>query len=110
MIIEKFVSAYSPNKLVLHIKDYGKNIPVKVKGISAPQIDGKCKKERLIAMEANHLVKSFFLRAKSMELKNVKKGKFLEADVYVNGKSLATYLIEFQYAVPTDEATEYDWC
>lgn len=91
----------------------GKRIPIRVNGIDAAEIKGKCKKEKLLAREAKQHTVSMLRAGKVITLKNMKRGKYFRivADVYVDGKSLADSLIEAGLAVRYNGGKKVkNWC
>ena len=73
----------------------GKNIPIRIRGIDAPEMWGDKKqyhKAERAKKEASLLLKT----AKKITLKNVKRGKYfrLIADVYIDKKNLGDILIK----------------
>jgi endonuclease YncB( thermonuclease family) len=90
----------------------GERMPIRVNGVDAPEIRGKCEAEKLAAREAKQFTVAMLRGAKKIELRNLQRGKYfrLLADVYVDGKSLTTALIEAGHARPYHGGTREGWC
>ena len=93
----------------------GKNVSVRVRGVDTPEIKGTkpCEKQR--AIEAKAMVHDLLKDAKSIELRNIQRGKYFRivAEVYADGKSLADKLIEARLAYLYDggrKLANVDWC
>jgi len=109
-------SIYDGDTFRANLKGYpdiiGKRIPVRINGIDAPEIKGKCYKEKALAREAKMLAVEKLRNAKSIVLKNIKRGKYFRiiADVYVDGESLADILLDRNLAKEYNESKKIDWC
>ncbi|MBD3610482.1 MAG: thermonuclease family protein, partial [Gammaproteobacteria bacterium] len=90
----------------------GKRAPVRVNGVDAPEIRGKCQKEKPSARQAKQFTVKVLRDAKVIELRNVRRGKYfrLLADVYVDNRSLAELLILYGHARPYDGGKRAGWC
>lgn len=90
----------------------GERIPIRVAGIDTPEIRGKCKKEKKLAQQAKQFTASAIRKSQSIELHNLKRGKYFRvlADVKLNGYDLAQALIERGLAVPYQGGKKVDWC
>lgn len=53
---------------------FGENIPVRLAGIDAPDLQGKCDQEKQLAVKARDLVQTTLEQAHSITLKNVERG------------------------------------
>ncbi len=111
-----FIKNYDGDTITVNIAGYppiiGKKISIRVNGIDTPELRTKSPKEKQLARTAKRLVKSLLKNAKSIELKNIKRGKYFRivADVYYDGKSLADILIKNKLAVIYDGGTKTkDW-
>jgi endonuclease YncB( thermonuclease family) len=88
------------------------DIRVRFAGIDAPEINGRCAKEKQLAIEARDFVRAQ-LRNAHVVLKDVARDKYyrIDATVMVNGVNLNQLLIEKGYAVPYVSSGERkDWC
>jgi micrococcal nuclease len=91
----------------------GQKISIRVNGIDAPEIKGKCEKEKYEAKQAKGMVANILKGAKQITLKNMERGKYfrIAADVIVDGASLADVLVEAGVAVRYDgEKKTHKWC
>ena len=85
---------------------------IRINGIDTPELRGKCDKEKQLAKLAKHFTVERLRAAKSVVLKNIKRGKYfrLIADVYVNGVNLGEQLIKQGHAVKYTGKTKQTWC
>lgn len=90
----------------------GERVPVRVNGIDAPEIRGKCEEEKRAARDAKQFTVSMLRGAKRIELSDIRRGKYFRilADVLVDGSSLAAALIDAGHARPYDGGTRSGWC
>ena len=114
--VSEITSIYDADTFTININDYppiiGKRIPVRVNGVDAPEIRGKCESEKLAAQKAKQFTEEILLSAKVVELRNIKRGKYFRiiADVYVDGKSLTEELIKSGHARPYHGGKRLGWC
>ena len=86
----------------------GERIGIRVEGIDAPELKSRCKnktaktRERKMGQTAKKHTVAKIRQGKVIELRDMKRGKFFRivADVYVDGHSLAKYLISKGQARP----------
>ncbi|WP_067207523.1 thermonuclease family protein [Marinomonas aquimarina] len=90
----------------------GKNIPVRVNGVDAAEIRGKCLSEKQQAKAARDYTRRFLESGHTIELRNIQRGKYfrLLADVYVDGASLSEALIASGHARTYHGGTRQGWC
>lgn len=90
----------------------GKRMSIRINGVDAPEIRGKCQAEKIAARKAKQHTVSMLRNAKRIELRNVKRGKYfrLLADVYADGRSVASELITAGLARPYAGGTRGGWC
>ena len=109
-----FKSCYDGDTCKFDIPDvppvFGKNLSIRIRGIDTPEIRGKCENEKVLAKKAKEFINFLMNKATTIEIKNVERGKYFRvvADVYVDGKSIAEYMIQNNYALPYAE--NIDWC
>jgi endonuclease YncB( thermonuclease family) len=115
--VTQVTSVHDGDTFRVDIKDYppiiGKRVPVRVNGIDTPELKGKCQKEKDLAREAKQVTVSLLRAAKTIELKNMKRGKYFRivADVYVDDRLLADELLSRKLAAKYDGGTKMkDWC
>ena len=93
----------------------GDKISVRVLGIDTPEKNGKKACEKQKARVAQKLVENQLKQAKHIELRNVNRDKYFRilAEVWVDGRSLASLLIKNKLAYPYDggrKPSSYNWC
>ncbi len=115
-VIAEVTSIYDGDTFKANISDYpaiiGKHISVRVNGIDTPKLHGKCDKEKQLAIKAKQFTVEQLRAAKSITLKNIKRGKYfrLIADVYVDGVSLSEQLVKNGHAVTYKGNAKKNWC
>jgi micrococcal nuclease len=109
-------NVYDGDTLTVNIPNWpdivGDKMSVRLLGIDAPEIRGKCAKEKELAAAAKNLVFQF-VDSKPVILRNVGRDKYfrLLAEVYVGEQSLSSALINAGLAVPYNGDTKVtDWC
>jgi len=116
VVVSEVTSIYDADTFRADIKGWpsvvGARMPIRVNGVDAPEIRGKCKEEKLAAREAKQFTVTMLRQAERIELRNIRRGKYfrLLADVYVDGKNLTTALIEAGHARPYNGGTREGWC
>lgn len=90
----------------------GKNIPIRVLGVDAPEIRGKCEKEKIAAKKARQFTVDALNNARVIELRNIQRGKYfrLLADVFINNNNLASLLINAGHGRFYDGGKRDGWC
>ena len=86
---------------------------VRVAGVDTPEIRGKCKAEKTLAIQARDFVIRSLTEARLVSFCNPKWGKYgkrVVADVVLDGKSLAAALIERGLGRPYDGGRRKGWC
>ena len=117
VVVSEVTSVYDGDSFTVNIKDYppiiGERITVRINGIDTPEMRGKCELEKVLARKAKQQTVIILREAKSVELKNLQRGKYFRiiADVYVDGVSLAKILMDSKLAVEYHGGTKTkDWC
>lgn len=116
VFVNEITSIYDADTFRVNVAHWpaliGERIPVRVNGVDAPEIRAQCPQEREKALRAKLFTVVTLRAAKQIELRNVKRGKYFRiiADVYVDGKSLATLLIAKKLARPYDGNRRRGWC
>ena len=74
---------------------FGEKIRVRIAGIDAPGMRGKCEDEKALAIKAREKVRSLMDKASRIDLRGVARGKYFRivADIMVAGVSVGTLLI-----------------
>jgi micrococcal nuclease len=115
-LVSEVVSVYDGDTIKVNVKAWpaliGLNMSIRVNGIDAPEIRGKCLKESAMALQARDFAINF-TNSGTVELYNITRGKYfrIAADVMVNGKSLGDELIKANLARPYDgKSARLSWC
>ena len=112
----KVTSIYDGDTFRADIKDYpdivGKRMSIRINGIDTPEIKAHCEKEKILARVAKQTTVLMLRNAHTIELRNIKRGKYFRiiADVYADGESVAEELKQKHLAVSYDGKTKIDWC
>ncbi len=115
-VVSEVTSIYDADTFRVNIKAWpdivGKHMSVRVLGVDAPEIRGKCQLEKQAARRAKQFTVDALRSASFIELRNIKRGKYfrLLADVYIDGQSLAQALIAANQARPYYGGTRQSWC
>ena len=90
----------------------GESMPIRVNGIDAAEMRGKCQKEKDMARAAKKATVAMLREAKQIELRNMKRGKYFRiiADVYVDGKNLGEALVRQGLAREYHGGKREGWC
>lgn len=94
-------------------QDVFRKIEVRFRGIDAPEMHGKCEKEKAMAFAAKALVVGYLQHGRFIELKKVNRDKYfrLNAHVVVDGINLSDELKRLGYAVEYwGNGPKHDWC
>ena len=98
--VSEVTSIYDADTFRVNIKDWppliGEHVPIRVNGVDAPEIRGKCDSEKKGARLAKQFTVGKLRNAKTIELRNMQRGKYFRiiADVYIDGKNLTELLIK----------------
>ncbi len=114
----KFIKNYDGDTITVTIPNthplFGKNIPVRVFGVDAPEIKTKDKCEKEAGRMAKNLVTSLLKNAKNIEIRNVKRDKYFRVlgEVYSDGINIKDVLIKNQLAYEYYGKTKkkINWC
>jgi len=90
----------------------GESMSIRVNGIDAAEMRGKCQKEKDMARAAKKATVAMLREAKQIELRNMKRGKYFRiiADVYVDGKNLGEALVKQGLAREYHGGKRKGWC
>ena len=114
--VSKVISVYDGDTFRVNIDSLppivGKNIRIRVNGIDTPEIQGKCKYEKSLALEARDFVRAKLANAKEIKLTNLQRGKYFRvvANVVVDGVSLEQELLDNKLAYEYDGGKKLSWC
>jgi micrococcal nuclease len=114
----EYVRNYDGDTITVNIAGlhplFGREIPVRVFGIDAPEIKGKGECERDAAKSARDLLGTLLKSAKKIELRNVQRDKYFRilAEVFVDGGGVHSMLLArglaYQYHGGTKQ--HVNWC
>ena len=116
VIVSKVISVYDGDTFRVDIASLppivGKNIAIRVNGVDTPEIQGKCKYEKNLALEARDFVRSKLANAKEIKLTNLQRGKYFRvvANVLVDGVSLEQELLDNELAYEYSGGKKLSWC
>jgi len=114
--VSKVISVYDGDTFRVNIDSLppivGKNIPIRVNGVDTPEIRGKCKYEKYLALEARDFVRGRLANATDIKLTNLQRGKYFRvvANVVVDGVSLEQELLDNKLAYRYDGGKKLNWC
>jgi endonuclease YncB( thermonuclease family) len=114
--VSKVISVYDGDTFRVDIASLppivGKNIPIRVNGVDTPEIQGKCKYEKNLALKARDFVRIKLTNAKEIKLTNLQRGKYFRvvANVVVDGVSLEQELLDNELAYRYDGGKKLSWC
>ena len=116
VIVSKVISVYDGDTFRVDIDSLppivGKNIPIRLNGVDTPEIRGKCKYEKDLAIKARDFVRNKLANAKEIKLNNLQRGKYFRvvANVIVDGVSLEQELLENELAYKYSGGKKTSWC
>ena len=116
VIVSRVISVYDGDTFRVDIDSLppivGKNIPIRLNGVDTPEIRGKCKYEKDLAIKARDFVRNKLANAKEIKLNNLQRGKYFRvvADVMVDGVSLEQELLENELANKYSGGKKSSWC
>lgn len=116
VVVAEVTSIYDADTFRVNIPDWppiiGERVPVRVKGIDAPELRGRCREEIAMARAAKEYTVNALRTALHIELRNIERGKYFRilADVYVDGTNLGELLIAAGHARPYDGGRRESWC
>ena len=90
----------------------GKNIAIRLNGVDTPEIRGKCKYEKDLALKARDFVRNKLSNAKEIKLTKLQRGKYFRvvANVMVDGVSREQELLENELAYKYTGGKKSSWC
>lgn len=114
--INEVTSIYDADTFRVNISSWpeiiGKRVPVRVLGIDAPEIRGKCESEKKMARQAKQFTVAKLREGKQIILRNIQRGKYFRilANVSIDGEDLSKQLIQAGLARPYDGGKRQGWC
>ena len=115
-IVSKVISVYDGDTFRVDIDSLppivGKNIPIRLNGVDTPEIRGKCKYEKDLALKARDFVRNKLANAKEIKLTKLQRGKYFRvvADVLIDGVSLEQELLDNRLAYKYTGGKKSSWC
>lgn len=110
--ISEITSIYDADPFRANIEGWpsviGQRVPIRVNGVDAPEIRGKCAKENAGARAAKQHTISKLRGAKTIELRNIRRGKYFR--LLADRESLARSLVDAGLARPYHGGTRLGWC
>ena len=116
VIVSKVISVYDGDTFRVNIDSLppivGKNIPIRLNGVDTPEIRGKCKYEKDLAIKARDFVRNKLANAKEIKLNNLQRGKYFRvvANVMVDGVNLEQELLDNELAYKYTGGKKSSWC
>ena len=116
VIVSRVISVYDGDTFRVDIDSLppivGKNIPIRLNGVDTPEIRGKCKYEKDLAIKARDFVRNKLANAKEIKLNNLQRGKYFRvvANVIVDGVSLEQELLDNELAYNYTGGKKSSWC
>ena len=114
--ISKVISIYDGDTLRVNIDSFpdivGKNIRIRIKGIDAPEIKGKCQTEINLAIMARDYLRNVINQSSQIELRNIKRGKYFRivGELYIDGENISKDLVKKRLANPYQGGKKSNWC
>ena len=114
--ISKVISVYDGDTLRVNIDSFpdivGKNIRIRIKGIDAPEIKGKCQKEIDLAIMARDYLRNAINKSNLIELRNIERGKYFRivGELYIDGENISNNLIKRRLAYHYNGGKKRSWC
>ena len=114
--ISKVISIYDGDTLRVNIDSFpdivGKNIRIRIKGIDAPEIKGKCQKEIDLAIMARDYLRNAINQSSQIELRNIERGKYFRivGELYIDGENISKSLIKEKLAYIYHGGKKRSWC
>lgn len=114
---ESIIKVYDGDTFTINIDGDCPNIlcskiPVRINGIDAPELRGKCAQEKSAAMDSRAYLAHLLLNVKDVELRNVRRDKYfrINAAVFVDGLDVGADMISKGLARPYSGGKRNGWC
>lgn len=114
--ISKVISIYDGDTLRVNIDSFpdivGKHIRIRIKGIDAPEIKGKCQREIDLAIMARDYLRNAINQSSHIELRNIERGKYFRivGELYIDGENISNNLINRKLAYHYNGGKKRSWC
>lgn len=91
---------------------FGEKMSVRIDGIDAPEIRGKCDMEKVKAREARDFLLDLIEKAEQVDLVGCVKDKYfrIACTMLLDGENAGDIMIENGYARPYDGGKRESWC
>lgn len=115
-LVSEITSIYDADTFRANIDGWpsvvGARMPIRIKGVDAPEIRSRCEAEKLKAREAKQFTVAMLRNASAVRLDEIERGKYfrLLAVVYVDDVNLGEALIAQGLARPYDGSSRSSWC
>lgn len=112
----EFVKAYDGDTLTVNIPGlpavFGHHLSVRLAGLDAPEIKGRCDQEKYLAMLARSVLNAKLRKAKEIILQDVKPDKYfrLDAIVLADGVNINQEMLDSGLARPYSGGKRKGWC
>jgi len=114
--VDEVTSIYDADTFRVNIKGWppiiGLRVPIRILGVDAPELRGKCDIEKDLARKARQHTVAALRAGKVIELHDMRRDKYFRilARVTIDGMDLGKDLIKQSLAVPYDGGTKPNWC
>ena len=92
---------------------FGKNLSVRLRGIDAPSLRGKCQREKELAKKSKDFL-HFLIKDDRFTLQSIERGKYFRilADIRLSdGRNVSDIMLFNNHAVKYDGGTKtHNWC
>ena len=115
-IVKEVTSIYDADTFRVNIEGWpgiiGHRVPIRVLGVDAPELRGKCESEKVAARKAKQHTVALLRSARVIKLTGMKRGKYFRilSNVLVDGESLAESLISHGLARSYAGGKRESWC
>lgn len=116
LVVSRLISVYDGDTFKVDIDSLhpliGKNVSIRVNFVDTPEIRGKCESEKELARVAQQFAEEMLRDAKVIELHNVQRDKYFRivADVFADGVSLSSALLQNNLGYEYDGGKKKSWC
>lgn len=115
IVICQYIRNYDGDTITVTIPSWPKlvgcEIGVRIAGIDTPELRGSSGEIKKKALKAKKMVTDLCIKADSLFLRNIKRGKYFRivADVYADGTNISDALLDAKLAQPYDGGTKPAW-
>lgn len=111
----ELVGVHDGDTIIVNLPDlpvvFGRHLSVRLHGIDAPEIKGRCERESTQALVSRSALKTMLQRG-HIELRNVRRDKYFRVDatVFVDGRDVNAFMLKQGYARAYDGSARQGWC